>query len=263
MFIINSPSLYDVDAGNFIDATAIVDETIRSAINTLVLDLKGASLWTKMKALYPFVGGSATSHKYNLKNPLDTDAAYRLVFYGGWTHSSTGALPNGTNAYADTRLVPKDAFSDFNIALGVYSRTEANTYYNEMGVRPPTGASDQIVMLPRHSGNFYGDLTFSRRVSTANGSSLGLLSLSRISSTDVRTYRNATQLGINTGSHTRPILNQTIPLWLSALNLNGSMNGPSPREKALAYISVGLTSAEISSLTTIITTYQTSLSRNV
>jgi hypothetical protein len=35
MFIINPPSLYDVDAGNFIDATAIVDETIRSAINTL------------------------------------------------------------------------------------------------------------------------------------------------------------------------------------------------------------------------------------
>ena len=56
-----------------------------------------------MKALYPFVGGTATSHKFNLKDPRDLDAAFRLQFNGGWTHNSNGVTPNGTNGYADNK----------------------------------------------------------------------------------------------------------------------------------------------------------------
>ena len=86
----------DVDAQAFITATGITDATQITAVNNLVLGLKGNNIWTKMKAIYPMVGGTATTHKFNLKNPLDTDAAFRLVFSGGWTHSANGALPNGT-----------------------------------------------------------------------------------------------------------------------------------------------------------------------
>ena len=32
-----------------------------------------------MKAIYPFVGGTATTHKFNLKDPADINAAFRLV----------------------------------------------------------------------------------------------------------------------------------------------------------------------------------------
>ena len=111
---------FDADAQAFITAAAITDVTQQNAINTLVVDLKGYNIWTKMKALYPFVGGTASTHKFNLKNPLDTDAAFRLTFSGGWTHSSTGALPNGTNAYADTKfnLTKFTAFT--NASTGVY-----------------------------------------------------------------------------------------------------------------------------------------------
>ena len=94
----------DADAQAFITAAAITDATQKSAIDTLVTGLKTDGIWTKMKAIYPFVGGTATTHKYNLKDPRDLDAAFRLVFNGGWTHSSTGALPNGTNGYANTNL---------------------------------------------------------------------------------------------------------------------------------------------------------------
>ena len=92
MYLINSykfgggaPAV-DPDAQAFLTAAAITDPTITSAIDTLVVQLKADSIWSKMKALYPFVGGTASTHKYNLKNPLDTDAAFRLVFNGGWTH---------------------------------------------------------------------------------------------------------------------------------------------------------------------------------
>ena len=61
----------DADVIAFIKATGITDGTEFSAINYLVLDLKNKGLWTKINTLYPFVGGTATTHKYNLKDPRD------------------------------------------------------------------------------------------------------------------------------------------------------------------------------------------------
>ena len=56
----------------------------------------------QLDAVYPFLGGTSSSCKWNLKDPRNLDAAFRLTFSGGWTFSSTGALPNGVNAYANT-----------------------------------------------------------------------------------------------------------------------------------------------------------------
>jgi hypothetical protein len=105
-FLVN-PYFYgctDADALAFLAAAGITDVTITSAICTLVTTMKADGTWAKCNAIYPMVGGTATTHKFNLKNPLDTNAAFRLTFTGGWTHSANGALPNGTNAYADTFL---------------------------------------------------------------------------------------------------------------------------------------------------------------
>ena len=97
-----SAILVDADAQAFITAAAITDATQQSAINQLVLGLKADSIWTKMQALYPFVGGTATTHKWNLKDPRDLDAAYRLTFFGGWTHNSNGIQGDGSSGYANT-----------------------------------------------------------------------------------------------------------------------------------------------------------------
>ena len=106
---------FDTDAQAFITAAGITDSTQQNAINQLVLDLKSYSLWTKMSAIYPFVGGTSTTHKFNLKDPRDLDVAYRLAFFGGWTHNANGITGNGTNTYADT-------FSFSYRTIGVYSR---------------------------------------------------------------------------------------------------------------------------------------------
>ena len=108
---IRSVSGLDSDASAFITAAGLTDATQKSAINILVKDMKSSGLWSKMKAVYPMVGGTATSMKFNLKDPRDLDAAFRLTWSGGWTYSATGATPNGTNAYADTKLVPSTSLS--------------------------------------------------------------------------------------------------------------------------------------------------------
>ena len=104
----------DPDANAFLTAAGITDPTISSAICTLVKSMKADGTWAKMSAIYPMVGGTATTHKFNLKNPADTNAAFRLSFVGGWTHSANGALPNGTNAYADTFFTPSVSLSVSN-----------------------------------------------------------------------------------------------------------------------------------------------------
>jgi len=114
----------DADAQAFITATGI-SGTNATATNQLVLDLKSASLWTKMKAVYPFVGNTASSQKFNLKDARDLDAAYRLTFTGGVTFSSNGMLGNGINGYANTFLNPSVIFTGGTSSIGIYSRTSA------------------------------------------------------------------------------------------------------------------------------------------
>ena len=67
-----------------------------------VTGCKSDGYWGKIGAIHPFVGDAPTQQKYNLKNPADTDAAFRLSFFGSLTHSATGVLGNGANGYIDT-----------------------------------------------------------------------------------------------------------------------------------------------------------------
>jgi len=113
----------DRDALAFIAAAGIYNTNQQKAIVDLVRGLKRTGLWTKMKAIYPFIGGTASSHKWNLKDPRDVDAAFRLTFSGGWTHSSTGAAPNGSNAYANTFIVPSTDLTRDDLSMTFYSRT--------------------------------------------------------------------------------------------------------------------------------------------
>ena len=52
----NSLVILDADANAFLVAASITNSTQVSAINVLTVDLKSANIWSKMKAIYPFVG---------------------------------------------------------------------------------------------------------------------------------------------------------------------------------------------------------------
>ena len=157
---IRSISGLDSDASAFITAAGLTDPTQKSAINTLVKDMKAAGLWTKMKAVYPMVGGTATSMKFNLKDPRDLDAAFRLTWSGGWTYSATGATPNGTNAYADTKFIPNNNGLTINDnSISYYSRTSAangGTQFYEMGSSNTLGTTDLYSLFTRRNGDTAG-----------------------------------------------------------------------------------------------------------
>ncbi len=46
--------------------------------------------------------GSALGTRWNILRPIDNDASFRKVDFGGWVYSNTGQKPNGINAYSRT-----------------------------------------------------------------------------------------------------------------------------------------------------------------
>jgi hypothetical protein len=249
----------DADATAFITAAGITDATQQSAINTLVVDLKAYGIWTKMKAIYPFVGGTASTHKWNLKDARDLDAAFRLVFSGGWTHSSNGALPNGTNAYADTFYTPSTSGQLNSAHLSYYSRT------NNTQTRCMMGSYDSLSGNVRRHYLGQGS-SFSALNSTLEGNYLpvnyfGHHLIKRENSLETKQIRNGIIIVTSTiVSTNRPI----VPVYIAAANLNNtSIQLYNTLQCAFASIGDGLTDTEAANFYTAVQAYQTTLSRNV
>lgn len=140
----------DYDAELFISVTGITDATQQGAIRSLVTELKNENLWQKLQCIYPFIGGTAATHKYNLKNPQDSNGAFRLIFNGGWTHAATGVLPNGTNGYADTHYRPFILTSEIDFHMMVNVRT-INTGSTRFHIGSGTTSPDRLTGLGRVS----------------------------------------------------------------------------------------------------------------
>ena len=253
----------DPDAQAFITAAAITNPTQQAAINTLVVDLKGYSIWTKFSAIYPFVGGTATTHKFNLKNPLDTNAAFRLVFTGGWTHSSNGILGNGINVSADTFLIPSTAQSINSKHFSAYSRTNST---NGTEFASLTGGSsypaDSFMIYHNSIGANstyvqFNDGIFNDVTNVVNfNNQTGFYVTTRTSSTQKKLYRN----GSNIASFTRTSTSQP-----NASVKIGNFAGSYYTLRQYAFMSIGdgLTDTEAANFYTAVQAFQTTLSRNV
>lgn len=203
----------------------------------------------------------ASQFKYNLVNPVDSDAAFRLVFNGGWTHSSNGATPNGTNGYADTKLVPSSVLALNNLHLSFYSRSTNSTLQVLLGSF--NGASQNVQFIANQTS---GVTTFdsydaiSARVTASTSNYQALLTASRISASSSSIFRNSTKIGsITNTSGTQP----NLPFYLSADNVNGNAVAYSSYQTAFSSIGDGLTDTEAANLYTRVQAFQTALSRNV
>jgi|694.fasta_scaffold07177_14 hypothetical protein len=261
---------FDADAQAFITAASITDPTQQSAINTLVLALKGYSIWTKFKAIYPIVGGTASSHKFNLKDPRDLDAAFRLTFATGFTHSATGMLPNGTSAFGNTFLAG-NLLTVSNQAMSYYSRTNTSTAVNmyEVGYIPSTiyrnglGVRSTFRLVANRS---VSDIALNNGAGAAilpnNLDSTGFYIANRNSNVDNKMHKNGVIVGISTLSIGTPTTS-SLNYYISASNSNGTANNFSNRECAFASIGDGLTDTEAANLYTAVQAFNTTLSRQV
>lgn len=259
----------DPDAQAFLTASGITDNTISGAINTLVVQMKADNIWTKMKAIYPMVGGSASTHKWNLKDPRDLDAAFRLQYFGGWSHSANGALPNGTNAFADTKLNTSTVLGNNSGSLGYYSRTNS-AIVNEIPIGNINGASGtssfHLVIRRDNNLNSFRATTSGAFVGIVNGTttdSRGLTSCSITSATSRKLFKNSSLVATDSVSNTWSRANANIYIGAANRFESSTADYYTNKECAFSYISDGLTDTDISNLYTAVQAFQTTLNRQV
>ena len=257
---LSSNSSFDPDAQAFITAASITDPTQQSAINTLVIGMKADNLWDKMKAIYPFVGGTAFTHKFNLKDPRDLDAAFRLAFSGGITHSSNGFLPNGTNGYADTFLTPSTSLSLNSTHLSVYSRTNVARNNGDIGSENSAGTNRLYTLYNAVDSVDYSRNNNALASGLSTNSSLGFILNNRTNSTNMKVIRNNSIVTANSNA-TTGLSDRKI--YVGALNSGGTAVVFSNRQLAFASIGDGLSDTEASNLYTRVQAFQTTLNRQV
>jgi hypothetical protein len=236
-------SPYDPDAQAFITAAGITDNTQKNAINTLVLDLKGYSIWTKFKAIYPIVGGIASSHAVNLKTP----GTYNLSFGTGWTHTSNGMTSLMT--WAQTGIQPSTVLGLNDAHLSYFTSLVDSTQACMIG------AYNAPNRLAIYTAGVYGVNSAAWSSYTYSGGGAKFRIISRLSSTVQKFANNGTIQTATLNSSVRPTAN----IELARLGGFGSDNFNGICK--FASVGDGLLDADIANFNTAVTTYQTALSR--
>ena len=230
----------------------------KSAINTLVVDLKEYDIWTKIKAAYPMVGSSAAACAVNLKS-----SSFKGTFTSGWTFAATGATPNGTSAYMDTGFIPSTNFDgDNDVSVGIYMRDiDGDSNKGFFGSANQSGFNNgtYIVVI------FSDDVSYNRAASSEPlifdnlRTNNGMYVVSRVSSSQFEMYYDGsivkTQIAESTGRTSNTI-------WLGAVNAGGVVQYGGG-ETAFASIGNGLSDEEAANYNTVVQKFQTTLSRNV
>lgn len=249
----------DADVKAFLNATGIVDSTIESSLDKFVVNLKTNGLWTKMNAIYPFVGGTATTHKYNLVNPQDSDAAFRLTFVGGVTHTSNGIVTNGSTGYANTHL---NALTDLG---GGQDDLHMMSYEdNVTAINGITAGARDVSRWVAFNTKRATDNAFVGRASTATAGTIvhsvtqGAFGISRTNSANFTNFVNTTKVVTTATSDTLPGFDIYIG---GAYNDFGTASALTARDSQLYTLGSGLSDSEIDILVNAAAQLQTDLGR--
>jgi hypothetical protein len=242
---------YDVDAKKFIDSCGITGSTQKFAINNFVKQLKDSSLWTKFVAVYPMVGGIEATIKWNLKDPRNSDDAYRLTFYGNPVYSSTGLLLQTTSDYADTHLSDAVLIYDDN-SISYYSRTQNTVSGYDMGCYDQGSPFNEMAIYhSSDASNWFGYYDFGP--TPANTKGLFMLSAT---ASNVTWYENGT---VKNSRGAAPVPGSTgFSILIGTVSRAPSVG---MRECALATIGKGLTDAQSLTFYRIVQNFEATLGR--
>ena len=270
--LIGSFADIDFDAQAFFDrvtaAGGSLSATEKTAVDTLVKQMKADGIWSGMKAIYPMVGASAAACAQNLKS-----SSFTGTFTSGWTFASTGVTPNGTSAYMNTGLNASTNLTFNSVHLCFYSRNDTLT-----GSKCEIGAIDntttylplialQIKRTEASISNRFASFAYSYvapdAINIQNLDSKGYYLITRTAANSYKAFKNSIQQGstVTTNGQTAAP-NRTF--YIGASNLAGTAATEfSDRQCAFASIGDGLTDTEASNFYTAVQAFQTTLSRQV
>lgn len=191
---------------------------VRSAVCSHFTSLKNDGLWNKggNDAYYLPIGNTSTQRKFNVYNPNDSDAAFRLSFNGGITFTNFGIKGNGVNGWTDTFWNANSFASSTAAAFAIDSEDNITGGNQIMGVFLTSGTSRMWVNLgATPSGNI--------QIANINaifytGTRKGLFFSRRSGAAFNESYRDSSSLGTTAATFSPSLFN----FYLNALNNNGT-----------------------------------------
>jgi len=255
---------YDPDAQAFFTAVEGGGDTLtiteKDAVNTLVVSLKADSLWTPLQAIYPFVGGTSGSMKWNLKDPQDTNAAYRMQFTGsGWTFDANGVQQsNSSTTYGNTHYAADTNDNTIGMSMGVYINGGTNAQGYDLASITFTPSTAETALIAGFGNNTfyvaYGGLVTTSAYTMPNG-----FFVANSDGSTTKGYRNGSE--VSTAAQTR---NLNV---VNAINLGNRVGGvgdsATDRRYAFCFLGKSLDATQNSDLYTAVQAFETTLSRNI
>jgi hypothetical protein len=267
-------------AAAFIAASGVTGSAIITALNNLQTDLDLYGLTSKMLALYPLVGGTISTAKWNFMNPVDSDAAYRLEVVGNVNVAANGIsgsnkdLGGGFNNGFNTNLYQSQiytAYGDYNNHMSFWCVN--NPAQVPSGILYPVevGAEDQAGGQYYTNARYYvsntsktlnmqesGTRYIARTTSPA--SVVGFWCSTRTSSTNLYFYRKqGASYQDDTASGTESVSMSGANISPIALTTAGGAT--SNRQLGFVSIGSGLTNAQVGNLYTVVENFTTTLGR--
>jgi len=248
----NNVISYGALTTSWINQTGENNATILNALNGFEIELTAIGL-SKFYYLYPFVGGTSIKNSYNFINT----AIYQITWGGGVTHNSNGYQGNGSTGYGDTGFNPTTASvvkSDFGVTT--YSRTSSIS-----GNQCDTGVSNgpsQILLVDLGQTRAPASFHTSGFNFLDAGTRVGMQTIIRDGASSQIFYKDGVATNTNSSSATSDI---NLNIFIAARNSSGSPSLYSSKNIALQVSHKALSPADMVSLNTANTNFQTALNR--
>jgi len=246
----STPTYTDTDANASIAAKTLTGVEAESEY-ALIVELKAKSLYTKCQTIYTFKGTTSAQHKFNSKNPVDTDAGFRITFTGAATFSNNGYQTNGSG-YGNTHFIPSASQTLNSNGMTIVSGTNNATASGDVvdAGSQNSGTQSSFIVVKNNNSTFQRAARMNSTVISQNGvnEARGIFTGTKQSATVTDLFRNKVQIATGTSGGTLT----TLPGYVGALNLGGSPYGYSNQRIQMLIYHDGLTDDEVVSLHSVI-----------
>jgi len=233
------------------------NSTYQYQLNDLYKMFKDNAIYTKIQAFHLYLGTTSTQHKWNGKNPVDTDAGFRLTFLGTGTYTDLGYTPNGSSGYANTHFIPS-AVQNVNsngmtIVIGT-NNAAAGSDVVDFGSQN-SGTQSSFITTKNNNTTYQRATRLNATVISQNGvnNSKGIFTGTKQSATVTKLIRNGIVLASGNSGGTLT----TLPGYVGALNLSGSAYGFTNQRIQATFYHEGFSDSEAMAFYLILDAFET------
>lgn len=249
---------YDPDAFALLAAMSVPpDESRRALINSTILSLKTAGIWSLLDELWFMAAHDAQAGRLGWKRYKDITLSGTLTFT-----QDEGYAGNGVNSYINTNFSPRNdgvAYTLNSASLGIYCRTNSQG----IGIAASVFAAESTMVVPRDGTNLFVSIVNDNSAPGANVSntdSRGFFVGRRPNSGVVQGYKNGTQAATaNIDSTAMP----EIPLYIGAQNSSGVASNHNANQYAFAFFGASMSTQQQADLYDIVQAYMTAVGADI